>query len=218
MNFRFMDRFEPSHISTNISENRILQSLTRNGSAFPTSTMVESRNGSRLLLDKIRRLSNSGGSAQKTLAEIQVLLNEKLRVNRLLETDITPPKLAKVSRRSRKSSASTAALQHLQVQYINHVSIENKDGVLSSGHNVREGPRAPIVECTPDDTKENDEQSTGRYLGRVRDELCVDVLDDIPIASWGRVTGIRGIGREGSHVLGRTETAVSGLMRLAQLR
>ena len=218
MNFRFMDRFEPSQTSDNISENRILRSPTRNGSALQTSTTAESRNESRLLLDKIRRLSNSGGSAQKTLAEVQVLTNEGFKVNRLLETDITPPKLAKVSRRSRKSCASKAAAQYLRVQYRKHVSIENEDGVLSSGHNVREGPRAPIVECTPDDNTENDDQSTGRYLGRVRDEFCADVWDDIPIASWRRVTGRKGIGREGSYVLGRTETAVSGLMRLAQLR
>ena len=215
MNVRFMDRFEPSHTTTNISENRILQSLTRNGSALPTCTIAESRNESRLLLDKIRRLSNSGGSAQKALAETQVLMNEKFKVNRLLETDITPPKFAKVSRRSPKSCASTAAAQHLQVQYRNPVSIENEDSVLSSGHNGREGPRASIVDCMPDDNNENDEQSTGRYLSRVSDGFCVDVLDDIPIVSWGRVTGIRRIGREGSHVLGRTETAVSGLMRLA---
>ena len=142
-----------------------------------------------------------------------MLLNEEFKVSTLLEADITPPKFAKVSRRSRKSCAS----QRLQVRYKKNVSIESNDGVLSSGHNVRESLRAPIVECTPDDNKENDDQSTGSYLGRVQEDFCADVWDDIPIASWGSVTGRRGIGGEGNYVLGRTETAVSGLMLLAHL-
>ena len=46
----------------------------------------------------------------------------------------------------------------------------------------------------------------------------MDVGDDIPIESWGSVKGRANFGGDESSVLGRTEVAASGLMRLAHLR
>ena len=79
MNYQFMDGFEPSQVRENTPPSRSLTLPTPNGYALRADFMAQSRRESSHLLDKVRGLSNGGGSAQKTLAAIQVLPNGEFK-------------------------------------------------------------------------------------------------------------------------------------------
>lgn len=109
-----------------------------------------------------------GQSAQTALAEIQVLLNDKLIDNMLVETHVSPPKFSRVAQKGRKSNAAKAAGQYLQCQSEQAFCIDNTNRSLQYEFCMREGTQGPIVGVTFNEDKENCVSTTPTFITRAK--------------------------------------------------
>ena len=132
MNYKFRDRFTASHCSDNTPVECALKIQTRSDSAFRQNRITRSRSESRQLLDEIRRRKSGGPSAKTALAEIQALPNDSFKVNKLLDTEVSPPKFARVAQRGLKTNAANTAAQHLRSQSGQAASSDNTNNSLHS--------------------------------------------------------------------------------------
>lgn len=218
MDFRFLDLIEPSQASDNLTGPLCGSMSTRSSLAARDSHLGESRKESRALLDRIRQLSNGSGSANNALAEIQVLLNRDFKVKKLLDAQVSPPKLAKTSRRGRKVNAPMNGAQRLQARSEKETSKRILESVFDSENRIEKSTPIPIEGSTCEANKENRFPSEDTVSARKVIDPNHDVLDDIPIASWRYVRKSGNIGRQGGVEDERTEVAASGLVGLSHYR
>lgn len=163
-------------------------------------------------------MTSGPGSAQDAFAQIQVLLNSEFKMTKLLDTQISPQKVAKISQRGRKSDASRAVAQRLKPKSHNRTSTKNGDSHFTSEHSMNEISRRLILKRFCEADKENHSPAAHALSTQEQNNSEAYVWDDTPISSWPFLKKSGNIGEEGSCAGDGIEATSCGLMRLSHFR
>lgn len=141
------------------------------------------------------------------MAEIQVPVKDKFNVSKLLDTQLSPPKFAKVAQRGRKSNTAKAAAQHLQSSSGQAFIIDNTKTCLHYEFGTQEGSQVPTVCVICFDDKGYCAPTIPGLSLVAQNDASEDISGDLQTASWPRPRKGGDKGRKGRFEDIRMQTA-----------